>query len=62
VNLIEVHYNNIWKYHNETHSYILYALIKNKAGHGWLMPVILATWKDEIRRITVVAQPEQNSL
>jgi hypothetical protein len=30
-----------------------------KAGHQWLMPVILATQGAEIRRIVVLSQPGQ---
>jgi hypothetical protein len=33
--------------------------IKILAGHQWLTPVILATWKAEIERIKVQGQPEQ---
>jgi hypothetical protein len=29
--------------------------------YGWLMPVILATWEAEIRRIMVPGQHKQNS-
>jgi hypothetical protein len=28
-------------------------------GHWWLMPIILATWKSEIRRISVLGQSRQ---
>jgi hypothetical protein len=31
----------------------------HNAGHEWLMPVILATRKTEIKRITVQRQPRQ---
>jgi hypothetical protein len=38
------------------HSEVPSQINKNKnnkaAGHQWLMPVILATWEAEIRRIT----------
>jgi hypothetical protein len=34
---------------------------KYAAGHQWLVPVILASWKTEIRRIVVQGQPRQNS-
>jgi hypothetical protein len=29
------------------------------ARHQWLTPVILATWKAEVKRIPVVGQPRQ---
>jgi hypothetical protein len=32
------------------------------AGHQWLMPIILATEKAEIRRIVVQSQPRQVAL
>jgi hypothetical protein len=32
-----------------------------KARHQWLMPVVLASWEAEIRRITVQDQPRTNN-
>jgi hypothetical protein len=36
--------------------------LNNTAGCWWLIPVILATQKAEIRRIIVQSQPQANSL
>jgi hypothetical protein len=33
--------------------------VSKLARHKWLMPIILVTWKAEIRRITVQGQPRQ---
>jgi hypothetical protein len=35
---------------------IIIMLIIILTGHQWLMPIILATWEAEIRRITVQGQ------
>jgi hypothetical protein len=36
-----------------------YVKSKNSTGHPWLMPVILASQKAEIRKISVQSKPEQ---
>jgi hypothetical protein len=33
--------------------------MKNMAGCQWLTPIILATWKVQIRRIAVLGPPRQ---
>jgi hypothetical protein len=38
---------------------IIIMLIIILTGHQWLMPIILATWEAEIRRITVQGQSLQ---
>jgi hypothetical protein len=40
-------------------SIIVYFRNVLEARHQWLIPVILATWEAEIRKIAVPGQPEQ---
>jgi hypothetical protein len=34
-------------------------MVLKVGASGWLMPIILATWEAEIRRIEVQGQPRQ---
>jgi hypothetical protein len=47
-------YTHIKNFFNNTKRFF-----KMLAGHWWFMPLILATWESEIRRITVQGHPQQ---
>jgi hypothetical protein len=38
---------------------VYYLKYEEEAGHQWLMPIILAAWEAEIRRIEIRGQAEQ---
>jgi hypothetical protein len=38
---------------------IILSLTKERQGHWWLLPIILATWEAETGKITVQGQPRQ---